>query len=192
MSDMATRGHVSQFSQAAPMRAPHEQAMSPAARSVLMWARHWTSDPKPRRCLCAVRPIDMMRHLPASHAADATARGSPRACSRSPSPRADRGGPRRRVPTHAPVPAVLVGMDTPRVIPGLLESAARPLACGQADVTFSHRGTAISGRSACAGPGCASPDAGTRRCRHSGVEPEVLRSRTGCHRVGTLTLRNLP
>jgi rSAM/selenodomain-associated transferase 1 len=35
-----------------------------------------------------------------------------------------------------PVPVVLIGMDTPQVTPGLLESVARPLACGDADAVF--------------------------------------------------------
>ncbi len=37
---------------------------------------------------------------------------------------------------RTPVPAVLIGMDTPQVTPGLLESAARPLARGEADAVF--------------------------------------------------------
>jgi uncharacterized protein len=36
----------------------------------------------------------------------------------------------------APVPAVLIGMDTPQVTPGLLETVARPLATGEADAVF--------------------------------------------------------
>ncbi len=35
-----------------------------------------------------------------------------------------------------PVPVVLIGMDTPQVTPGLLESAIRPLAAGTADAVF--------------------------------------------------------
>ncbi len=35
-----------------------------------------------------------------------------------------------------PVPVVLIGMDTPQVTPGLLESALRPLADGTADAVF--------------------------------------------------------
>ena len=35
-----------------------------------------------------------------------------------------------------PVPVVLIGMDTPQVTPGLLESALRPLADGTADAAF--------------------------------------------------------
>jgi uncharacterized protein len=35
-----------------------------------------------------------------------------------------------------PVPVVLIGMDTPQVTPGLLETAARPLAAGEADAVF--------------------------------------------------------
>jgi rSAM/selenodomain-associated transferase 1 len=34
------------------------------------------------------------------------------------------------------VPVVLIGMDTPQVTPGLLESVARPLARGEADAVF--------------------------------------------------------
>jgi rSAM/selenodomain-associated transferase 1 len=34
------------------------------------------------------------------------------------------------------VPIVLIGMDTPQVTPGLLESVARPLASGEADAVF--------------------------------------------------------
>ena len=36
----------------------------------------------------------------------------------------------------APVPVVLIGMDTPQVTPGLLETVARPLATGEADAVF--------------------------------------------------------
>jgi rSAM/selenodomain-associated transferase 1 len=35
-----------------------------------------------------------------------------------------------------PVPVVLIGMDTPQVTPGLLESVTRPLARGEADAVF--------------------------------------------------------
>ncbi len=35
-----------------------------------------------------------------------------------------------------PVPAVLIGMDTPQVTPGLLETVAQPLAAGEADAVF--------------------------------------------------------
>jgi uncharacterized protein len=35
-----------------------------------------------------------------------------------------------------PVPAVLIGMDTPQVTPGLLAAAAEPLVSGAADATF--------------------------------------------------------
>lgn len=35
-----------------------------------------------------------------------------------------------------PVPVILIGMDTPQVTPGLLESAIRPLAEGTADAVF--------------------------------------------------------
>jgi rSAM/selenodomain-associated transferase 1 len=35
-----------------------------------------------------------------------------------------------------PVPAVLIGMDTPQVTPGLLAAVARPLASGEADAVF--------------------------------------------------------
>ena len=35
-----------------------------------------------------------------------------------------------------PVPVVLIGMDTPQVTPGLLETVARPLATGEADAVF--------------------------------------------------------
>lgn len=34
------------------------------------------------------------------------------------------------------VPAVLIGMDTPQVTPGLLETAAQPLVSGEADAVF--------------------------------------------------------
>ena len=34
------------------------------------------------------------------------------------------------------MPAVLIGMDTPQVTPGLLETVARPLATGEADAVF--------------------------------------------------------
>jgi rSAM/selenodomain-associated transferase 1 len=37
---------------------------------------------------------------------------------------------------HLAVPVVLIGMDTPQVTPGLLESVARPLARGEADAVF--------------------------------------------------------
>ena len=37
---------------------------------------------------------------------------------------------------RVPVPVVLIGMDTPQVTPGLLESALRPLADGTADAVF--------------------------------------------------------
>ena len=36
----------------------------------------------------------------------------------------------------APLPVVLIGMDTPQVTPGLLETVARPLATGEADAVF--------------------------------------------------------
>jgi uncharacterized protein len=36
----------------------------------------------------------------------------------------------------SPVPAVLIGMDTPQVTPGLLAAAAEPLVSGTADATF--------------------------------------------------------
>ncbi len=36
----------------------------------------------------------------------------------------------------SPVPAVLIGMDTPQVTPGLLAAAAEPLTSGAADATF--------------------------------------------------------
>jgi rSAM/selenodomain-associated transferase 1 len=36
----------------------------------------------------------------------------------------------------APVPVVLIGMDTPQVTPGLLETVAQPLAAGDADAVF--------------------------------------------------------
>lgn len=51
----------------------------------------------------------------------------------------------------APVPAVLIGMDTPQVTPGLLETVARPLATGEADAVFGRPRTAGSGCSGCAG-----------------------------------------
>jgi hypothetical protein len=35
-----------------------------------------------------------------------------------------------------PVPPVLIGMDTPQVTPGLLETVAQPLAAGEADAVF--------------------------------------------------------
>jgi len=37
---------------------------------------------------------------------------------------------------RAPLPVVLIGMDTPQVTPGLLEAAAAPLVSGAADATF--------------------------------------------------------
>jgi rSAM/selenodomain-associated transferase 1 len=36
----------------------------------------------------------------------------------------------------APLPVVLIGMDTPQVTPGLLETVAQPLASGDADAVF--------------------------------------------------------
>jgi rSAM/selenodomain-associated transferase 1 len=41
-----------------------------------------------------------------------------------------------------PVPIVLIGMDTPQVTPGLLETVAQPLASGDADAVF---GPAVDG-----------------------------------------------
>jgi rSAM/selenodomain-associated transferase 1 len=37
---------------------------------------------------------------------------------------------------RAPVPAMLIGMDTPQVAPGMLETAAEPLTSGEADAVF--------------------------------------------------------
>jgi uncharacterized protein len=39
-----------------------------------------------------------------------------------------------------PVPVVLIGMDTPQVTPGLLETVALPLATGEADAVFGPAG----------------------------------------------------
>ncbi len=41
-----------------------------------------------------------------------------------------------------PVPVVLIGMDTPQVTPGLLETVAQPLVSGDADAVF---GPAVDG-----------------------------------------------